>query len=84
MSSSQLMKFTSASCITAYSLVKMCLGSRVVDGPCLVDRRGFLGMRENRGSPIYAGLRLLCHSVFGLCWLLSIVFLLVSGSGVVD
>ena len=36
----------------------MCLGSRVVDGPCLVDRRGILGMRENRSSPIYAGLRL--------------------------
>ena len=62
----------------------MCLGSRVVYGPCLVYRRGILGMWENPNGPIHVGLWLFCHAVFGFCWLLSIVFLLVSKSQIVN
>ena len=62
----------------------MYLGSRVLYGACFVERRGISSMWENLNSPIYAGLRLFYHAVFGLCWLLSIVFLFVSGSVAVD
>ena len=61
----------------------MCLGSRVLYRPCLVERCGILGTWENPNSPIYAGLRLFYHAVFGFRWLF-IVFMLVNGSRVLD
>ena len=67
-SSTQLIKSTSASRITAYHLGKDVLASKILYGTsCLVGQLGISGMWENPNNPIYADLRLFCHAVFGFC-----------------